>query len=419
MLLMQSPAKSATKQVKLSTSDNPTLANNVFTPERKRKRKLKHAFKYQPLHSFQKNLDNTSEITPLHQLANEHPRRIATFFKNKLAMLLRWKWLIMLTTLMISLIWVVTYLLMKPINITIGTVLLAGMLSGLFIGSIIASLHEWRDSLLVSSDELTDSTGYPVIGVIPEVKHGEQYLAKEIVSKPYSRIAEAYRLTATMLLHGKQYSDKNRVMLVTSINVGEGKSVSASNLALSFADLGTKVLLVDADMRMPSVHFKLGIQNKPGLINYLLGKEQLSEITQHVPSMPGLFVITAGSALDFSPLNLLSHNRMTSFLNSAKKYFDYVIIDAPPIRGFADTLLLHSMANSTIVVVSEKKAQVDEVKRHLRSLMQVKGSIIGLLKIRAKKDIVDRDYFKNYSTESFHDRIRFKKNRKLNLGNNK
>ena len=352
-------------------------------------------------------------------LTDEYKVSKPAFFRQLLDMLLRRKWLIILTMLMISIVGVVSYLLTKPDNITISTVLLAGMLAGLLLGTVIAFIREWRNSLLVSQEDLQNNTGYPVIGVIPDVKRGEQYLAKEIMRKPNSRVAEAYRLMATLLLHGKQYTEDNTVILMTSIGVGEGKSVSASNLALSFADLGSKVLLVDADLRIPSLHFKLGIQNKPGLINFLLGKEELSSITQHIPGIPGLFVITAGSALKFSPVNLLSRNRMTSFLNSARKYFDYVIIDAPPIKGFADTVLLHSMANATIVVVSEKKAQVDEINKYLKSLAQVKDSIVGLLKIRAKKDIVDREYFKNYSRESFQERLRFNKNRKLNLGNNK
>ena len=406
---MQSPAKLVKKRINQQAA-NPQKNESVNGS------KQKYGFKPSPPpHSREYRPQALASFRP----TDKKPRKIVTFLNRILAMLLRWKWLIMLTTLMISLVGVVTFLFMQPDNITISTVLLAGMLSGLFLGTIIASIREWRNSLLVSQEELQNKTGYPVIGVIPEVKRGEQYLAKEIVRKPYSRIAEAYRLAATLLLHGKQHTDENKVLLVTSINVGEGKSVSASNLALSFSDLGAKVLLIDADFRMPSVHFKLGIQNKPGLINYLLGQEELSNITQHVATMPGLYVITAGSALDFSPVNLLSRNRMTSFLNSAKKYFDYVIIDAPPIRGFADTLLLHSMANSTLVVVSEKKAQIDEIKQNLKSLTQVKQSIVGLLKIRANKDIVDREYYKNYSRESFQQKLRFKKNQKLNLGNNK
>ncbi len=353
---------------------------------------------------------------------DQRTKKRSSFLKIILTMLLRRRWLILLTAIMISLIGVITFLFFEPSNITISTVLLVSVLSGLFLGSIVASFREWRNSLLLSREDLQKNTGFPVIGVIPEVKRGELFLAKEIVNNPYSRIAEAYRLTATMMLYGGKFndsSDGHKVILVTSVNAGEGKSVSASNLALSFADLGEKVLLVDADLRMPSIHFKLGIQNKPGLINYLMSKEELPDITQHVPAIPGLFVITAGSALDFSPLNLLSHNRMTSFLNSAKKYFDCVIIDSPPIRGFAETLLLHSMANATIVVVSEKKAYVNEIKQNLKTLMKVKQSVVGLLKIRAKKDIVDREYFKNYSRESFQSRIRFNKKRKINLGNNR
>ena len=363
-----------------------------------------------------------------------------------LRMLLRRKWLIVLTTLLISLIGVVSYLLMRPINITIGTVLLAGILSGLFLGTMIASIREWRNSLLLSKQDLQDITGYQVLGVIPESKRGEQYLAKEIADKPYSRIAEAYRLAATLLIHGEwklahsssivhtsrtsvdsildsvvnnaiNSTVDNRILLITSVNAGEGKSVSASNLAFCLAEMGAKVLIVDCDFRKPSIHFKLGIQNKEGLINYLQNKQDLSAITHHVDSMPGLFAITAGAALQFSPVNLLSKKRMTLFINNAQKYFDYVILDAPPIKGFADTLLLHAMTHSTIVVVPEKKEKMGQIKASLNTLEQVKPSILGLLKVRAKKDTVEKDYYKNYSQDSISERLLF--NKTLNLGKNR
>ncbi|MEE9303025.1 MAG: hypothetical protein V3U84_04480, partial [Thiotrichaceae bacterium] len=169
MLLMQSFDKTVKKPDKKHVPINKreTLVRNYEYDRRDKS-------KYKPV------------ITTFHQRVDKQSGKLTEFLKKTLAMLLRWKYLIMLTTLMISLILVVTYLLMRPTSITISTVLLAGVLSGLFLGSIIASFREWRESLLVSSEDLKNSTGYPVIGVIPAVKHGEQYLAKEIVSKPHS-----------------------------------------------------------------------------------------------------------------------------------------------------------------------------------------------------------------------------------------
>lgn len=357
-----------------------------------------------------------------HHLIEKRRIRTLLFFRKILSMLLRRKWIVLLTTLFISLMGITSYLLMGSSNITIRTVLLVGVLSGLLLGSVLAFIGEWRNSLLVSQDDLQESTGYQVIGVIPEAKCEKELLVKKILDIPYSRIAEAYRLTATMLLHGEHntiHAKNSEVILITSINAGEGKSVSATNIAYFLAELGRKVLLVDCDLRMPSVHFKLGIQNKLGLINYLQGKEKLPDITQQIFSMSGLFVITAGSALKFSPVNLLSQPRMNSFLSSASQYFDYVILDAPPVRGFADTLLLHSMASSTVVVVPEKKVQIDTMKSNLKPLLKVKHSIVGLLKVMATKDTVDKDYYKKYSNASSStSRFRLSK-KKLNLGGRK
>lgn len=335
------------------------------------------------------------------------------------APLLKRKWLIFLTTLFISLIGVFSWLLMQPANITISTVLLAGVLLGFFLGAMFAFLHEWRNNLLVGRDELEALTGYKVLGVIPNARAAEHFRARDIVYYPYSRITEAYRLIATLLLHSQEHRLQQKVKLVTSVNAGEGKSVSSANLAYCLADLGAKVLLLDADLRMPSVHNNLGVQNKPGLINYLLGTHALADVTHAVPGIPGLFVITAGSALDFSPANLLSRNIMVSLLNNAKKYFDHVIIDAPPVRGFADTLLLHALADVTLIVVPENRAALDQFSLHISPLLQVKDSIAGLLKVRASKDVVAREYYREYARAAIKGplgSIRLKAKRKLNLG---
>ena len=412
MLLMQasvsSNSQTALAQGSLTSSVNSTV-NSVANSAANSKTNIQTAFSF-------------PDPVAIADRKTAQKKLIASFATSVITPLMRRKWLIALTTLLISLIVVFTYLLMQPANITINTVLLAGVLLGFFLGSVIAFVREWKNSLLLSRDELQQLIGYEVLGVIPEAKRGERFLTRDIAGKPYSRIAEAYRLTATLLLHGQDANQQSKVILLTSSNAGEGKSVSSSNLAYCLSDLGAKVLLLDADLRMPSIHTRLGVQNKPGLINYLLGTQELAEVTHAVPGMPGLFVITAGSALDFSPVNLLSRNRMVSLLNRAKKYFDHVIIDAPPVRGFADTLLLHSMADSTLVVTPEERSEIDSFRQNLQLLVQVKPSILGLLKVRARKDVVEKEYYREYSHGSFHGREGLKRlmgcnnKRKLNLG---
>lgn len=352
-------------------------------------------------------------------LAKQNNRnRKRSLVRHFFSIMLHRKWLILMTTLLTILILFVSVFLAKPENITLDSVLLTGILAGMFLGALIATYYEWRKSLLISVSELEQATGYPVIGVIPKVKRGELYLAREVKEQPHSHLAEAYRVTATMLLHRRREKNDN-LLLVTSLDLDDGKSVTAANLAYSLAELDAKILIVDGDLRQPSVHKKIGVQNKFGLVNYLLGRKNIASVTQQAPTMPKLYVITAGSAMKFSPVNLLSQNRMASFLINARKYFDYVIIDAPPLKGFADTLLLHSLATSTVVVVPEKTADVEEINKNLELLVRIKPSLIGLIKVRARRDIVSKEYYKNYCQDSLPMKFKGKKSQKINLGTRK
>lgn len=304
---------------------------------------------------------------------------------------------------------------MKPFNITIWLVLLIGLLVGLLLSGIIAYFNDWLTNQGVSSSEIELASGYPVIGVIPAVTQGEHFLAKAKLSDPYSRVAEAYRITATLLTHGNQ-DDQNKTILVTSINAGEGKEVSTANLAYFIAEMGAKVLLVDADLRHPTLHTHLSIANNQGLANLLLGEVNLDKITKKLKSSNRIFVITAGSLRKNSAVNLLSHKNMISFLYNAKKHFDYVIINSSPIRGFADTLLLHKLATISLIILPEQKIRLDKIKNQLSIFSQVGDSVINLLKVNALKDVVRPEYYRHYSQRRLPHWLQFKSDRKLNLG---
>ena len=323
--------------------------------------------------------------------------------------------LISLITLFICIFSITTYLVMEPLNLTIWLVLLVGLLVGLLLSGIIAYCSDWRANLGVSSREMELASGFPVIGVIPAVTHGERFLAKAKLSDPYSRVAEAYRIVATLLTHCERGED-NKVILVTSIIDGENKEVTAANLAYFMAEMGSKVLLIDADLRRPALHAHLSVPNNKGLVNFLLGEVSLDSVTNKVKSSQSMFVITAGRLRKSSAVNLLSHKNMISFLYNAKNHFDCVIINSSPVCGFADTLLLHRLASLSLVVISEKNAQVDEIKNQLRTLSQVGDTVVNLLKVNALKDVVRSEYYKDYSQKRLPRWLRFKPDRKLNLG---
>ena len=278
--------------------------------------------------------------------------------------------------------------------------LLVGLMSGLILGLAFAFLREALDKSIKSADDLEKLTGLPILGMIPRVTKSKMKKQLDLIAHkmPQSAPAEAYRILATnirLMFKG----DKDHIMLITSINSGEGKSTTACNIACSYAQMGKKVLLVDADIRNASLHNKLEIPNKHGLTHYLKGEIDLVGITQPVKMIPGLFAITSGR-YDVDPVSLLSHERMSYLTTQGGSIFDYVIIDAPPISGFADSLVLTSLATSTVIVAREEEMDAKSIKGALSQLRRVKNNIAGFLLVNAKNPVVNAKYYAKYHKNS-------------------
>jgi len=274
------------------------------------------------------------------------------------------------------------------------------LVSGLVVGLGIAFLREALDQSIKSPDELERISGVPVLGLIPRVNKAsiKKQLSAIVRKNPRSAVAEAYRLLATNLRFMIENKDEH-VLLISSVNPKEGKSTTATNIAFSYAQMGLKVLLVDADIRKSSLHEKLGLSNKLGLTHYLKGEVDLVGITQPVKDVQGLYAITAGK-YDTDPISLLSHERMSYLTTQGANIFDYVIIDAPPILGFADTLVLSSLATSTIIVAKENMLKADDIKTVLKQLYRVKKNVLGILLIDVKKTDVTAKLYTKYKDET-------------------
>jgi len=276
--------------------------------------------------------------------------------------------------------------------------LLLGLLSGLILGLALAFLREAFDQSVNSADDLQSITGLPVLSNIPRISKAAAQGKMGLISAmmPDTAAAEAYRILAVKLRFMKKDAEDGRVLLITSAQSNKGKSVSASNVACSLAKMGMKVLLVDADLRKPSMHKKLGVENGAGLTDFLSGEIDLVGITQPVKQVSGLYAITAGKYTS-DPVSLLSHERMSYLTTRASQIFDYVIVDAPPVIGFADTLILSSLATSTIIVDQEKTLKINNVKYVLEQLGRVSNNVEGYLLVNSRnKSITDnKDYAKH------------------------
>lgn len=199
----------------------------------------------------------------------------------------------------------------------------------------------------------------------------------QALTAPYSHTAEEYRKLKEAVIKEASREGFNNVVLVTSANPREGKSVTALNLAISLAqELDYTVLLVDADMRAPSCHKYLGLEPEAGLSDCLEGRAACSDVLVRI-GVGRLVLLPAGKPLP-NPAELLSSNKMRQLLLELKhRYPDrFIFIDSPPANLFAETRSLASMADTSILVVREGETSLDDISEAISAL---DGRVMGIV----------------------------------------
>lgn len=190
--------------------------------------------------------------------------------------------------------------------------------------------------------------------------------------------AEAYKRLRTNLLLSFPEKQQCRVLGITSAIRGEGKSITAINLSYTFAQTGKKVLLVEADMRLPNHAKRLGLKEAPGLSNLLVGMAKGSEVLQHSQDMENLYVITAGD-IPPNPSELLGAERMKECIQAFTESFDFVIIDLPPVDVVTDALTISRQVDGFVFVVRQDYSERELIARALDQLSIVEARILGFV----------------------------------------
>ncbi|OKZ87657.1 CpsD/CapB family tyrosine-protein kinase [Clostridium sp. 29_15] len=190
---------------------------------------------------------------------------------------------------------------------------------------------------------------------------------------PKSIDAEAYRSLRSNIEYSS-FDDEYRAIVVTSSVPGEGKSTTSGNLALSLAQSGNKVLLVDCDMRKPSIHKKFKISNMSGTAELLLRKESFEDVANCYNE--NLTIITAGK-IPPNPSEMLSSRAMTAFIKEMKKEFKYIILDTPPLQAVTDAQVLSTKADGVLLVVRAGSTKREMVLNSVDLIKKVHGKIIG------------------------------------------
>jgi succinoglycan biosynthesis transport protein ExoP len=252
--------------------------------------------------------------------------------------------------------------------------LVTAALLGLVLGIGMAFLIEMLDESIRSVQDVERKLGLPLLGSIPKLDKGTT--PAEAIADLRSPFAEAYYSVQTAL----QFSTEQgipRSLAVLSARPSEGKTTSATAIARNLARLGTRVLLIDADLRNPSLHRVMGVENSAGLSNYLSSNAGLEHFVKE-STQPNLYLMPSGP-LPPNPAQLLAGARLLELLKDAGAVFDIVVFDAPPIMGLADAPLLASRVGGVVLVVESGRTGRKVVKAAIRRLKIGNARILGVL----------------------------------------
>ncbi len=252
----------------------------------------------------------------------------------------------------------------KTLNIILGVVI------GLIVGVGLAFFIEYLDTSVKTIDDVERTLQSPVLGVIPQ---NVGLLIEEGAESPH---AEAYRVLRTNLLFARK-DDKLNTTAVVSAGAGEGKSTTVLNLATVFAQSGQRVVIVDSDLRRPTLHKLLKVTNNLGLTNYLLKQNTLDEVIQ-TTSVPTLDFLASGK-LPSSSLGILSSSAMKDLIGELKARYDIVFFDSPPIMGVSDASILASEVDMTVQVIQYRRYPQPMNVRAKQLIEKVGGNLVGIV----------------------------------------
>ncbi|NMD70162.1 CpsD/CapB family tyrosine-protein kinase [Bacillus sp. DNRA2] len=225
-----------------------------------------------------------------------------------------------------------------------------------------------------------------------QTSHGQK---RSLITKlaPKSSISEQYRTVRTNIQFSS-VDDEIKSIMVTSADPAEGKSTTVANLAVTFAQQGKKVLLVDADMRKPTVHYTFQVENVYGLTNILTKQKSLEEAI-NTTDVEFLDILTSGP-IPPNPAELLASKAMLEFLTKVEDHYDVILFDTPPILAVADAQILANLCQGSVLVIASGKTEIEKVAKSKELLAAAKGKLLGAVLNNKKMD--KSNYYYYYGT---------------------
>jgi len=266
----------------------------------------------------------------------------------------------------------------KPIKPNITLAILLGIIGGIGAGCALAFFVNYLDDSIKTQDDVEYYLKQQFLGYIPNIKSNsviERDLQAHI--HPQSTAAEAFR-TVRAAIALMPNAEKFKILTITSTIPGEGKSLVASNLAIVTAQTGLKTLLVDADLRRPSVHKTFQLHSPIGLSGFLSERVDDLEEILHKTDIPNLHIICAGAIPD-TPSELISSKRMKLFLQQALKVYDRIFLDSPPVSAVSDPLMLAAVSDGVIFATKFNKIRREHARKSIQRLQDAGIRILGIV----------------------------------------
>jgi len=287
------------------------------------------------------------------------------------------------------------------------TIVITALIVGTILGVILVFLLESLDTGIRSIADIEGITQLPSLAIVPRVKRpGAEVSPRmtvaqkniETISSPKSQFSEAIRSLRTSLLLSTT-GRPPKYILFTSATPAEGKTTISTNSSVVLAQGGTRVLLIDADMRRPAVHPRFGLSGKVGLSTLLTGGSTFAETIQSVPEAPSLDIIASGPVPPF-PAELLASEAMRTMLVNAAAVYEYIVIDSPPILSVTDCVILARDADAVVLVVRHGKSSKHIIRRARDLLIRAGAPISGI--VLNAVDLNSPEYSGYYGQSGYH-----------------
>jgi capsular exopolysaccharide synthesis family protein len=253
----------------------------------------------------------------------------------------------------------------------------------------LAFAAEYFDRSITTQQQIEDNLGITFLGIVPSIERSKDGKAQDLIvhTEPKSAVAECLRAVRTNLLFMSPEKPL-KTILVTSAGPQEGKTTTATSLAIAMAGSGNRVLLVDADMRRPRIHRIFGAANNFGLSSLILGEGSLATAAKET-EIPGLSVLPCGP-IPPNPAELLHTAAFQRLIGEMAAAYDRVIIDTPPVGVVADAAVMSTRVDGTLMVLKAGKTSRDVARQAIRQMRDVKAQLFGA--VLNDLDLADQKY---------------------------